>query len=322
MHLNLIGLPALLCGALTASMVLAPDDAHAWEPSEPVQLIVGFAAGGGSDTTARQIVASAQECYPTPLVIVNKPGAAGTIAALEVSKAEPDGYTLLLGGGSESTSVPAFRDLPYDARSDFTPIIRLFVGTRFLVVNAKSDYQTIDDVIEAAEADPGQIAYGSNGVGGLAHALPLLLGREAGVEFKHVPYQGGAPAIRALLSGQIDFTVGGAPEIRGQVEGGNLRVLAIASEERNPNFPDVPTLKELGYGIVVENMKGWIGPAGLPEDVVKFHHDCFQKAMSSPTWQAYQQRLGERDGYLDGAAFGEAMTQLYEKISDSLEESR
>jgi len=313
---------AFFCGALAASVIAGPGSAYAWQPEKPVQLIVGFSAGGGSDLIARAIVAGAQECYPTPLVIVNKAGAAGTIAAQEVANSAADGYTLLLAGGSESTSVPAHRKTPYDPSTDFTSIIRLYVGSQFLVVNANSPYKTPQDIIDAAKAQPGQIAHGSSGVGSLAHSLPLLLGREAGVTFKHVPYQGGAPAIQAVLAGQIDFTVAVSEEIRGQVDAGTLRVIGVASEERNAGYPDAPTLREAGYGLLVENMKGWVGPKDLPEDIVKFHHDCFQKAMSSKPWQEYQKQLTERDGYLAGAEFGKEITELYQGISAGLGESK
>ncbi|MCL4767107.1 MAG: tripartite tricarboxylate transporter substrate binding protein [Hyphomicrobiaceae bacterium] len=317
-----IGLAALLCGAFAFSAGSYPSEAVAWQPTKPVQLIVGFAPGGGSDINARAIAAGAQECFPTPLVIVNKPGAAGTIAAQEVANAAPDGHTLLLGGGSESTSVPAHRKTPYDPLTDFTPILRLYVGSQFLVVNAKSAYKSPKDLVEAAKAKPGQIAHGSSGVGSLAHSLPLLLALQAGVKFKHVPYQGGAPAIQAVLSEQIDFTVAAPEEIRGLVEAGSLRIVGVASTERNPGHPDVPTLREAGYDVLVENMKGWVGPKGLPDDVVKFHHDCFRKAMSSKAWQDYTKTLTERDGYLDGGTFRKDMSQLLKSIAAGLEEPK
>jgi tripartite-type tricarboxylate transporter receptor subunit TctC len=322
MHVKQFVRSALFRGAIAASVIIAPGSAYAWQPDKPVQLIVGFAAGGGSDIVARAIVAGAQQCYPTPLVIVNKTGAAGTIAAQEVANAAPDGYTLLLGGGSESTSVPAHRKTPYDPLTDFTSVIRLYAGSHFVVVNAKSPYKTSQDIIAAAKAKPGQIAHGSSGVGSLAHSLPLLLGRQAGVQFKHVPYQGGAPAIQAVLADQTDFTVAVSEEIRGQVDAGTLRVIAVASAQRNPGYPDVPTLAEAGYDLLVENMKGWVGPKNLPEDIVKFHHDCFQKAMSSQPWLEYRKQLTERDGYLNGPDFAKEMEKLYKTISAGLSEAK
>lgn len=311
-----------MLGILAALGIAAPNGALAWQPTKPIQLIVGYAPGGGSDVQARAIAAGAQECYGTPLVIINKAGAAGTIAAQEVAAAPADGYTLLLGGGSESTSVPAHRKTPYDPRTDFTPIIRLSVGSQFLVVNAKSSYKTARDLVEAAKAKPGQVAHGSSGVGSLAHSLPLLLARQAGVKFKHVPYQGGAPAIQAVLADQLDFTVAAPEEIQGQVEAGILRIVAVASAERNPGYPNVETLREAGYEVLVENMKGWLGPKNLPADVAKFHHDCFRKALSSQPWMDYQKRLTERDGYLNGPDFEADMAKLFKGISAGLSESK
>jgi tripartite-type tricarboxylate transporter receptor subunit TctC len=267
----------LIKGVAVAGLVLAcPGLALAWQPTKPIQLVIGFAPGGGSDVIARSIVEGAQACYSQPLVTVNKAGAAGTIAAQDVARSAPDGHTLLLGGGSESTSVPAHRQTPYDPVKDFRPIIRLSKGSQYFVVSATSPYQSMKDVIEAAKAKPGQLAHGSSGVGSLAHSIPLLLGRRAGVKFKHVPYQGGAPAIQAVLSGQLDFTIAGPDEMKGQVEAGTLRVVAVSGENRTQSYPNVPTLKELGYDVVVENMKGWVAPAGLPDDIYQHHHDCFK----------------------------------------------
>ncbi len=309
----------------SASMALAlalacPTAALAWQPTKPIQLIIGFAAGGGSDVIARSIVQGAQECFGQPLVIVNKAGAAGTIGAQEVANSPPDGHTLLLGGGSESTSVPAHRQTPYDPVKDFRPIIRLSKGSQYFVVSATSPYKTMKDVVEAARAKPGQIAHGSSGVGSLAHSIPLLLGRRADVKFKHVPFQGGAPAIQAVLAGQIDFTIAGPDEMKGQVEAGTLRVIGVAGAQRTQSYPDVATLKELGYDVVVENMKGWVAPAGLPDDIYQFHHDCWKKAMDHPAYKDFQARQGEGNAYLDGPTFQQQMSDLFKSIQAALKE--
>jgi len=307
--------------AATAAALAAPRGAGAqtgWQPTRPIQLVLGFAAGGGSDVIARTIVAGCQHLYPQPLVILNRPGAGGTLAAQQVAAAPPDGYILLLAGGSESTSVPAHREVPYDPKRSFTPIIRLTRHNQFICVRGDGPYQSLADIVAAARANPGRIGHGSSGVGTLAHSLALMFGRQAGVRFRHVPYQGGAPALQALVAGQIDFTVGGPDEMRGLVEAGRLRILGVASTERAPGFAEVATMREQGFDVLVENMKGWVGPAGMPPEIVAYHHSRMREGMSSRAWRDFIARVQERDGYLDGAAFQQAMDTLLDEIRTAL----
>ena len=302
--------------SLTAATLSAP--AQAWEPKKPIQIVVGFAAGGGTDIIARQIAASAQPFFPVPLVIVNKPGAAGTLAAQQVARETPDGYTLLVAGGSESTAVPAYRDTQYDPRKDFRPIIRLTENPQLLVVSAASPYKSVADLVEKAKGSPGQVSHGSSGVGSLVHATSDVFAKRAGVKFKHIPYQGGAPAIQALLAGQIDFMFSASDEIQGQLEGNTVRPLAIASAKRDPQFPDVPTLKELGYDFSAANMKGLVAPAGLPDDVYQYLHDNFRKGMQAQIWQDFATKGKFSDGYLNGPDFQQEIVKLLNEISSAV----
>ena len=310
MRLRLAGLFA--CTIAGATLALP---ALAWEPKKPIQIVVGFAAGGGTDIIARQIAASAQPFFPVPLVIVNKPGAAGTLAAQQVARETPDGHTLLVAGGSESTSVPAYRDTQYDPRKDFRPIIRLTENPQLLVVAANSPFKSVAELIEKAKANPGQVSHGSSGVGSLVHATSDLLARRAGVKFKHIPYQGGGPAIQALLAGQIDFMFSASDEIQGQLEGNTVRPLAIASAKRDPQFPDLPTLKELGYDFAAANMKGLVAPAGLPDDAYQYLHDNFRKGMEAQIWRDFAKKGKFSDGYLNGPDFQKEITTLLNAIS-------
>jgi tripartite-type tricarboxylate transporter receptor subunit TctC len=313
---------ALIASALAAPAILRTGRVRAqggWQPTRPIQLVLGFAAGGGSDVIARTIVAGCQHLYPQPLVILNRPGAGGTLAAQQVAAAPPDGYTLLLGGGSESTSVPAHREVPYDPKRSFTSIIRLTRHNQFVTVRGDGPYQTLADIVAAAKANPGRIGHGSSGVGTLAHSLALLFGRKAEVRFRHVPYQGGAPALQALVAGQIDFTVAGPDEMRGLIEAGRLRIVGVASPERAPGYPEVPTLREQGFDVVVENMKGWVAPAGLPEEIVRYHHDRMREGMQSAAWRDFIARARESDGYASGPDFQRAMDTLLDEIRAALQ---
>ncbi|MCW8086764.1 tripartite tricarboxylate transporter substrate binding protein [Sabulicella glaciei] len=290
-----------------------------WAPTRPIQLVAGFAPGGGSDVIARTIAEAAAPLYPVPLVVVNRPGAGGALAAEQVSRAAPDGHTMLLAGGSESTSVPAHRDVPYDPKTGFTPIIRLTRHGQFIVTKARGGrFTDMRQVIEAAKARPDAVSHASAGVGTLSHSIFLLLGRAAGVEMLHVPFTGGGPSLQAVVAGQVDVSVAAPEEMRGLVDGGELRVLAVASPERLPAYPDAPTLRELGWNVVAENMKGWVGPPGLTPEITAFHHDRMKQAIATPIWQRFLERAGEADGYADGPAFQAAMDNLLDSIRAAL----
>ncbi|QRG08883.1 tripartite tricarboxylate transporter substrate binding protein [Xanthobacter dioxanivorans] len=288
--------------------------AQEWTPDKPIQIVVGFAPGGGSDQAARNIAAAAQGDFPVPLVVENKPGAAGVLAAQTVANTKPDGYTLLVAGGSETTSVPAHRAVPYDPAKDFTSIIRLTNNPFFIIVKADSPFKTVQDIVAAAKEKPGKISLANTGIGGLPHSIGGMIEKAAGVRLKEVPFQGGAPIMQALLGGQVDVAMGATEEIQGQVEAGTIRVLAGSGEERSSHYPAVPTLKELGYDVVATNMKGLVGPAGLPPQVVKYLHDKFHAAMERAVWRKFADAVGEPSNYTDAAGFAAAQKSQLDRV--------
>ncbi|MCO6418943.1 tripartite tricarboxylate transporter substrate binding protein [Siccirubricoccus sp. KC 17139] len=289
--------------------------AQGWEPTRPIQCIIGFAPGGGADLIARAIVEAAQPMFPQPLVVTNRPGAGGTIAAQYVAGLPGDGHTLLMGGGSESTSIPAFRALPYDARTSFRAVMRLLRQRMFILAKADGPYRTMREALLAARARPQAVSHGSSGIGSIYHAVFAVLEKRAGVELLHVPFNGGAPGLQAVAAGQVDLMVASPEEFRGLTDGGLLRVLACCSAERAPAFPEVPTLAELGLEMALENMKGWVVPASTPDAAVTYLHDRFRAAMAKPSWQAFVERAGEGDGYLDGPGFQKAMDEVLDAVT-------
>lgn len=314
--------PLFLSAAGAAALLAAPRILRAqegWVPTRPIQLIAGFAPGGGSDIIARTIAEASAPLFPVPLVVVNRPGAGGALAADQVARASPDGHTLLLAGGSESTSIPAHREVPYDPKRSFRAVIRLTSHAHFICVRGREGrFGTMQEVVAAARADPGGLTHGSAGVGSLSHSLFLLLQRSADIELLHVPYTGGGPQAQALLAGQIDLAVQASDELGGLVASGDIKPIAVASAARMPAHPDVPTLRELGFDVVAENMKGWIGPAGMTDAMVAYLHDRFRQGMATDPWRRFMERTGEADGYLDGPGFQRAMDTLLDSISNAL----
>ncbi|MDB5375009.1 MAG: tripartite tricarboxylate transporter substrate binding protein [Belnapia sp.] len=287
----------------------------AWQPSHPVQCIIGFAPGGGADLIARAIIEAAQPLIPQPLVVVNRPGAGGTIAAQQVAALGAEGHTLLMGGGSESTSIPAYRTLPYDPKTSFRAVLRLMRQRMFILAKADSRWRSMAEVIAAAKVKPQAVSHGSSGIGSIYHSVFVVLEKRAGVEFLHVPYTGGAPGLQAVAAGQVDLMVASPEEFKGLADGGLLKVLACCSADRAESYPAVPTLTELGWAVEIENMKGWVMPAATPAPAIGYFHDRFRAAMARPGWQAFLERAGDTDGYLDGPGFQRAMDAVLDAIT-------
>lgn len=300
--------------AAAGALLAAPRLARAWEPLRPIQLIVGFPPGGGADLAARAAAEASARFFPTPLVVINRPGAGGAIAAQQMTTTTPDGLNLLVNGGSESTSLPAFRDVPYDPKRSFRAIIRLTRQPMLIVAKRGGRYGDLPSVVEAAKRAPGTIPHASSGIGSIYHAVFVLLSQAAGIELLHVPFTGGAPSLQALLSGTVELAVLAPEEMAGLAQAGEVKPLAVASAARIPAYPDVPTLKELGWDVVAENMKGLAAPAGLPDDIATSLHDRFRRGMQEPAWKTFLDRTGAMDGYLDGPGFQAAMDSVLDAL--------
>jgi tripartite-type tricarboxylate transporter receptor subunit TctC len=301
-----------------AGLAATPFVARAWEPARPIQLIVGFPPGGGTDLQARALAEAANRFFPTPLVIMNRPGAGGAIAAQQVAGMAPDGLNLLVGGGSESTSLAAFRDLPYDPKRSFRAIIRITRQPLLIVTKRGGRFADLAAAVAAAKASPGTVTHASSGIGSIYHAVFVLFAAAAGFEMLHVPFSGGAPSLQAVLSGTVDLAVLAPEETGGMVQSGELRALAVCSAERIPILPNVPTLREQGWNVVVENMKGLNAPAGLPDEIYTSLHDRFRRAMQEPAWTGFLERTGTFAGYLDGPAYQAAMDAVLDGLRTSV----
>ncbi|WP_099867437.1 tripartite tricarboxylate transporter substrate binding protein [Pararhizobium haloflavum] len=307
--------PALLALGLAAT-IAAPAAAQ-WVPEKPIRIIVGFAPGGGTDQTARLIASAAQEQFPVPLVVENRPGASGTLAAEMVAAAEPDGYTLLVAGGSESTSVPNHMETQYSL-DDFRGVVRVNREHMVMVTKKGSGLDSVDAVVEAAKEKPGELAYGSSGPAGILHSAFIVFTQEAGIDMTHVPYQGGSPALAALLGGHIDMTIVTPAQAKAQMEAGTINAVATTSD-RSEEIPDVPSLTDLGYDVNLENMKGLVAPADTPDEVVKYLQDKFAQAMESEAFTTVADRSNIAPGYLSGADFEDAMRSMSDSVANALE---
>jgi tripartite-type tricarboxylate transporter receptor subunit TctC len=245
-----------MAGAAMAAGMMCPVLAQEWTPTRNIEIIVGFAPGGSADQIARQLVKAVSDSVPVPVVVLNRPGAAGVLAAQDVAQAKPDGYKLFVGGGSETTSVGNHQKVPYDARRDFTPILKVARLPSVLAVNVNSPYPNMQDLIAAAKANPGKLSYGSTGEGSLFHSTMLAFQANSGLRFLHIPYKGAADSLTALASGQIDMAFGAPEEVKALIDAGKIRPIAVFSKARVQAMPNIPTMTELGYPVALDNMKG------------------------------------------------------------------
>lgn len=261
----------LLLGAALASPALArPALAQRSWPNRPIRLVLGFAPGGVGDLTARMIAPRISEGLGQPIIIDNRPGAAGIVAAEPVARSAPDGYTMLLLTTTNSTADAMYRSLPYDTHRDFTPVARVATFDHVLLTAANSPFRTLKDVIDAARARPGSINLGSIAVGNAQHLGAELLRSMAGVDMTVVPYRSTPDLINATTTGDVHIASEILAPVLGQLQAGRLRPLAMASAERYPLLPDVPTATEHELpGYVVGSWNGVAGPAALPRPIVE-----------------------------------------------------
>lgn len=305
-------------GLLGMSSLALPAWAQQWTPTQPITILVGFAPGGSADQIARQLSFAAKAIIPVPVLVVNKVGAAGTIAAQAVAEAKPDGYTLFVGGGSETTSVGNFKSLPYDPRKSFVPVIKVSRAPSILAVKADSKFADMKALLAEARQAPEKVSYGSTGEGGIFHATGLVWEKQAGIKLLHVPYKGAADSMNALLGGQVDCAFGAYEEMKGMIDAGRVRPLALFSRSRLPLLPNVPTMTELGIPVALDNIKGLMGPAGMPLPVQQYLHDAFHKAMQTAEWKEYVAKSGLTQDYSDGPAFQKEVVEAYELIGKAI----
>ena len=293
--LRLAGASALLgLAALTASQPARAD--AAW-PTRPITFVVPGAAGGTTDTPARFIAQKLSERLGQSIVVDNKPGAGGMLGTGLVARAQPDGYTVLVGNtGSNAINYTAYQKLTYKPE-DFIALTDMISFANVLVVPVKSPIKSLKDLVVAAKREPGKLAFSSAGVGQTTHLMGELLRQSAGVDVVHVPYKGSAPATMAIVGGETQFMFDNLTGSLGHVKDGKLRALAVTGATREPELPDVPTMTELGMKDF--DKVGWMGffvPAKTPPAVVKKLTDNLIAVLQDPAVVQRYQELGGRPG--------------------------
>ena len=266
---------------LTAPLLHAQASLPAF-PGKPVTMVVPFAAGQSGDILARLIGESLARLWGQPLIVDNKGGAGGTLGSIAVARATPDGYTLLLGTSGPTAIAPSlYKKVGYDPNKDFTPIVNVAGVPQVLLVSAGSQHRSVQDLLNAARAQPGKLSYGSGGKGSTAHLTMELFKSMAGIEMEHVPYKGAGPAYPDLVAGRLDAMFDTTPAALPLIRAGQIRALGVSTEQRTPSLPDVPTLAQAGIkGFELVAWWGILAPAGLNPALQQRLNQDFRKVLA------------------------------------------
>jgi len=298
----------------TATMAAYPD--------KPIKVIIGFPAGGPLDQHARLLTDKLQAVLGQPLIVDYKPGAGGSVGAAQAARATPDGYTLLLALSSISVLPVADRlqgRPPAYELDQFAPVALISADPTVLVVRADGPYKTLKDLVDAAKAKPGTINYGSSGVYGTLHVAMEIFAQAADIKLFHIPYQGGGPAVAALLAGQIDALASGPAPAIGQIKAGKMRALAVWGDKRLAAMPDVPSMKELGYDATFYIWSGLFAPAATPQPVMTALREIVKRTVEDPEFKEAMDKVETPIAYLDAPQFKTFLDRDAERLKVAVE---
>jgi tripartite-type tricarboxylate transporter receptor subunit TctC len=294
----------LIAGALMLPAL--PAAAQEIFPTRPIQMIVPFPPGGVADITGRPVAHVMGKLLKQSVVVVNKGGAGGAVGAAQAAHAQPDGYTILMALSSISVLPVADRlqgRPPAYELDQLAPIALISADPTVLVVRADGPYRTLKDLVDAAKAKPATINYGSSGVYGTLHVAMEIFAEAAGIKLFHIPYQGGGPAVAALLGGQIDALASGPAAAIGQIKGGKMRALAVWGDKRLASMPDVPSMKELGYDATFYIWSGLFAPAATPPAVMSVLRDVVRRTVEDAEFKDAMAKVETPIAYLDAPEF-------------------
>jgi tripartite-type tricarboxylate transporter receptor subunit TctC len=310
---------AAAAGAVITAAAGSPSGAQPRWPDRPVRLIIGYPAGGPTDFGGRLLQDPLQQLWGQPLVIENRAGASGIIAAEMVAKSPPDGYTLYLCASTHTSNPALHAKLPFDTLTDFTPIVLLYNSPTVLFTGPDQPFRTVADVVAAAKKPPG-LTHASSGVGASGHFAMELFRRKAGVELTNVAYRGAAPALQDVIGGRIPITFSTLSGAIGLVRDGKLRPLAVAGPQRSEVLPGVPTLAEAGLEIPdTSPWYGFVGPGRMPDAIVRRIAADVQGLLRRPD---IAKRIVDQGGFVEGEGPEEFTERIRREVAENVEVTR
>jgi tripartite-type tricarboxylate transporter receptor subunit TctC len=274
----------LLCAIATAVCAFAAPASAQTYPSKPIRIVVGFAPGGPADVMARLISQRMTAILGQSIVVDNRPGAGGTIGARAVAESDPDGYTLLLGNTSTLIISPlVYRQVNYDPVKGFAPVALLGTTSNVLIVNPALPAKAVQDLIALARASPGKLNYSSAGIGTPPHLIGEMFKQRLGLDIVHVPYKGGGPSTAAVVAGETQFSFENPTSAVPLAQAGNVRALAVTSEARTSQMPDLPTMIEAGVpDFTSVSFTAVVAPGGTPAEIVSRLNAAINESLTSP----------------------------------------
>jgi len=309
----------MLISVLTLVMTLGVTEAFAKGeyPTKSIEMVAWASPGGGSDRMCRTFAKSVEGILPQTMYVVNKKGGSGAVGMAYVQGRQADGYTVL-GVTNNLVFTPLTRPEFKYSYKDFEPIIMWGFDAKTIVVATNGPYRSIDDLVKAAKQRPGKVKIGTFGTGTDDHIMGYLLGKEAGVKFGFVPFDSGGEQLAALLGGHIDAQIAEVLEVKAQVEAGKIRIVAVGTEQRLADLPDVPTLQEKGWNVVVPKFRGLVVKKGTPEEIVAYVISRSLKAIQTPTFNNYLKRSMIEPYFLVGEGFEELIRQQVDQFGSVL----
>lgn len=272
--------------AFGGSALAQTGDAY---PSQPIRMVVGFPAGGPTDVAARLIADLLTRSMGQPVIVENKPGANATLAAEQVARAKPDGYTILMAATNHSINASLYKSLKFDSDKSFAPITMVAVAPTVLVVNPRFPAKNYTEFVAMMKAAPGKYSYASAGNGGTPHLSAEMFKGLTATSIVHIPYRGAAPAVTDLIGGQVDMSFATLGSVLPQLQAGQIRAIAVAAPERSRLLPEIPTFEESGLkNFRLDSWYGLLAPAGTPKPVLERLYGEIVKAVSS---SVYKQKL-------------------------------
>lgn len=304
----------LVAGGLTA--VSAAD-----YPARPITLIVPFAAGGGTDIGTRIIAKTAEKYLPKPFVVQNIDGGGSEVGVSQMVRSKPDGYTIS-GFNSASVTLTTMRKASYDAVTDITPICLVVSDPRLFAVRADdARFKTAQDFLQYAKDNPEQLTIGTSGAGTSGHLSIIVMNQAAKIKAKPVHFGGAGESRAAFLGGHIDALAQTYGEVFGMLKDGKVKIIAVATDARMPELPEVPTFKEIGVDLVISSNRGFAAPAGTPKEVVATLEEAFRKASADPEYLAQMAKMGLPAKFLNSADFGKLIKDefaIYTEVAKEL----
>ena len=298
---------------LLSSVLGAQAFSQAPYPSQPIRLIVSFAAGGPTDVFARLVASKLEKELGQPIIVENKPGGGSNIGSEFVAKAKPDGYTLLVGTVANATNMGIYKNLGYDTVRDFAPITQIMSSPSVLVVNNNIPIKTLDELVAYIKERPGKLNYASSGAGGMQHHAAEMLKLRAGIDMLHIPYKGAAPALTDVIGGTVNMGFKTASGVMPAIQSGKVRAIAVAGNSRLAQLPDIPTMAEAGMpGIEADSWNGLFAPAGTPPAIINRLAEATIKVLQT-------QEIKERFAAISATPVGSSPAEFSKYVRDEVQ---